>query len=378
MEVVSVALTVCTICKAIETWIDLRAEKEEIIKQISSTVLQIHNILLPFASTEFKGTGEKELSNCIRSVGDVLQRTKEHLVVWVFKRSRKIVAFLNPAALVKMLKDDERQLNNQLIILLTSVAVVGYFRDHAKEAAQISPVLAPPAYSIDPLGELSDAQAQEFWRGYIGTKASVVVITFVEPALFSYRLIMWYDGELSKEACDRMIMLLDEYNAGDDACIAALPGHDDLRTPLLIWIDDEPENVEYEVEEARSKGIQVIELSSTAVAKAWVEANAAFLRENDDGSGVRFISDNVRLEESSDTRSFLNPYAGESFLRYLRGRSFKAPVLIYAGMSMPSTQYVNEYEAAGSTASSSLVLSYISDLAVGGNNVDNWRGFDRS
>ncbi|KAJ3505451.1 hypothetical protein NLJ89_g7408 [Agrocybe chaxingu] len=380
MEVISVALTVCTLCKVIESWIEQRAEKEATITQISATVVQIRNILSPFASAEFKGTGEAQLCDCIRSIGDVLQRTKEHLLVWGYKRSRKIVAFLNPAVLVKQLRDDERQLNNQLIILLTSVAVVGYFRDHAKDAVQ--PQINPPPYEVGPLDELKDQQALEFWRDYIGAK-----ITFIPPDVFCSRLSIWYNGDLSKDACTRIVMLLDEYNVGgitpnnlaralgdeslkcflercskgekplplDHSWIRVAPG-EVLQTPLLVWIDDNPQNNAYEVADARSKGIQVIELSSTSVAKAWVEANYAFLRDNDNPSRVRFISDNVRLEKNLNAGTYLNPSAGESFLRYLRGRFFNAPVLIYTGPSIDST-------------------GYIASLAAKMDDDDEWRGF---
>lgn len=165
MEVISVALTVCTLCKAIESWVDQHAKTEATITQISATVIQIRHILSPFASADFKGTGEAQLCDCIRSVGDVLQRTKEHLLAWSYKRSQKIVAFLNPAALIKQLRDDERQLSNQLILLLTSVAVVGYFRDHAKDAPRIG---LPD--DVGPLADLKDPQAAEFWRDYLGVK----------------------------------------------------------------------------------------------------------------------------------------------------------------------------------------------------------------
>ena len=115
MEVLAIATTVCALCKGINLWIDEQAQKESLLSQISSSVLQIHNILRPFASAEFKGKGETQLSDSIRSIGDVLQRTKEHLVVWKSKRSQKLVAFLNPTALISQLRDDEMQLNRQLI-----------------------------------------------------------------------------------------------------------------------------------------------------------------------------------------------------------------------------------------------------------------------
>lgn len=47
-----------------------------------------------------------------------------------------------------------------------------------------------------------------------------------------------------------------------------------LRVPLLVWVDDRPENNAYEIWRAREMGIQVIELPSTAAAKVWVDENA--------------------------------------------------------------------------------------------------------
>jgi hypothetical protein len=58
----------------------------------------------------------------------------------------------------------------------------------------------------------------------------------------------------------------------DSSWIQVAPG-EALLTPLLVWIDDNPQNNVNEVAHAHSKGIQVIELPSTSVAKAWVEAN---------------------------------------------------------------------------------------------------------
>ena len=90
--------------------------------------------------------------------------------------------FLNPNALIAQLKDDERQLNHQLLILLASIAVVGYFRDHATNGitgAKLSenPPLLQDATEQDPFGpleQLADVDAREFWRDYIGAKVSYI------------------------------------------------------------------------------------------------------------------------------------------------------------------------------------------------------------
>ena len=58
----------------------------------------------------------------------------------------------------------------------------------------------------------------------------------------------------------------------DRSLIDAEPGHE-LRTPLLVWIDDRLNNNAYEVARARGMGIYAIEMTSTAMAKARVDAN---------------------------------------------------------------------------------------------------------
>jgi len=46
-----------------------------------------------------------------------------------------------------------------------------------------------------------------------------------------------------------------------------------LTTPLLIWVDDNPHHNTKHVDYARSLGIGVIELFSTAEAKFWIDEN---------------------------------------------------------------------------------------------------------
>jgi len=175
MDVLAVATTVCALCKAIYLWIEEQTQKEPLLSQIFAWVHQIHDILTHFASVEFKGAGEAQLSNSIRSIGDVLQRTKEHLVAWKSKRSRKFVAFLNPAALIAQLRDDEQQLNRQLMILLTSIAVVEYVRKHPQKGITRIP---PKSAGSEPLEQLADVGAREFWRDYIGAKVGYVTKLF--------------------------------------------------------------------------------------------------------------------------------------------------------------------------------------------------------
>ena len=70
--------------------------------------------------------------------------------------------------------------------------------------------------------------------------------------------------------------------------------------------------------------------------------------------------------ESGDSGQFLNPRAGEDMLRYIRGRKLTGiPVLVFCGHSLPTTQYVSQFELAGSTNRNQLVYSYIKGLHDG-------------
>ena len=100
-----------------------------------------------------------------------------------------------------------------------------------------------------------------------------------------------------------------------------------------------------------------------------------FLRNNDHPSRLCFTRDNVLLETTPDAGTYLNP-TGETFLRYLRGRFFNFPLLVYTGLNIDSTRHVESYDAAGSTTHPKLTLEYIENLAAGKDDDAKWRGFN--
>ena len=101
-----------------------------------------------------------------------------------------------------------------------------------------------------------------------------------------------------------------------------------------------------------------------------------FLRANDTPSRIRFVSDNARYESTTPQAGhFLNLAAGESLLRFLRGRHFNLPVLIFCGVSLPYTTYVRQFEHAGSTTSAQVVRNYALALANGKNDDEGWVRF---
>jgi hypothetical protein len=100
------------------------------------------------------------------------------------------------------------------------------------------------------------------------------------------------------------------------------------------------------------------------------------------------ISDNARIEfDSSSTPSSslsstaqaqYNFSAGETIVRYLRGRLYEMPVLIYCGVSIPYTQYVEGYATCGSTTWANVVTDYIRALKDGRTDDEGWKGFNAS
>ena len=162
-----------------------------------------------------------------------------------------------------------------------------------------------------------------------------------------------------------------------------------------MWIDDNPENNSDRVAFAEYMGVTVFTLMSTASAKAWIDANEGktlqffsstmqsnamtpteHLRRRDDNCQLRFITDNARWESHiAQGRSKLELSAGEAILRFLRGRQYKAPVLVCTNKSLPSTSYVLEYERCGSTTSNIVCLAYIASLAYAVDHDRRWEKF---
>ncbi|RDB27651.1 hypothetical protein Hypma_003167 [Hypsizygus marmoreus] len=391
MEFLSVATAVYGLACAINDWLDQREEKDDTVKQISVTISQIQKILQPFSTMQAADHVERPLFDSVASVGDTMKRTQEHLFVWEYKRTRRIVAFLSPSVVIKQLKDDERQLDRGMMMLLTSIAVVGFVDRRRQQRPRPVDDRPPPATAGSILESISNHDVREFWSGYIGEQ-----ISLVPSDEFRARLGIWLKGEISAEAWLTLNLRLDEFGIGGvtpsnlDSFIGdgrledvvhsfikesnAISRYklktpknvqpaDTPRLPLLICIDDNPINIDDEVKHALTFGINVVQLTSTALAKAWIDANKEFLKCNDDPSLIRVISDNHRTE--STTNPFLNLAAGENILRYLRGHQLKIPVLIYAASSISLTTYVEQYQGAGSTYIPRVCMEYITAFGAG-------------
>lgn len=71
----------------------------------------------------------------------------------------------------------------------------------------------------------------------------------------------------------------------------------------------------------------------------------------------------------------MNLAAGEQLIRFIRGRSYKAPVLVFCFHSLPSTTYVRRYDQSGSTALKAVCSDYIKALAKAETEDAGWRTF---
>ncbi|KAF9265584.1 hypothetical protein L218DRAFT_147441 [Marasmius fiardii PR-910] len=147
--------------------------------------------------------------------------------------------------------------------------------------------------------------------------------------------------------------------------------------PIFVLVDDNPENMREALQHAGTLGVDKYVFTSTAAAKSWFEWNEDMLRQADQTARLRIISDNSRWEEDIDAGQkspgpSMNLRAGETILRYLRGRQYRAPVLICAGMSMTMTQYVLQYSNAGSTPYQEVVDDFLDGLVDPGKAQDIW------
>jgi len=131
-----------------------------------------------------------------------------------------------------------------------------------------------------------------------------------------------------------------------------------IKSPILIWVDDKsnPEEVVY----AKKRGVTVVALRSTAEAKEWIKDNSLIMEEEDTlYTKLRIITSNVR--ESAGTSLDIN--AGEDIVRFVRGRRYKAPILVYCG-DLNYVKYVTKYEACTATNHRSDALQFVDGLKV--------------
>ena len=172
MDPVSTVITLITLAISIRTWLDDVKEKDSTITAISAHIDRVPVILEPFKVA----TGlEPAIQSSLLAVGDALARTKEHLSVWGSKRSKRrsssftsLTEFLDPSGVTKQLKEDERHLSQQIMLLSLSLTASSYFRDR-------SPVTSEDDMRNFISSSIRNQELLEFWRQYIGPNVSFLL-----------------------------------------------------------------------------------------------------------------------------------------------------------------------------------------------------------
>jgi len=153
---------------------------------------------------------------------------------------------------------------------------------------------------------------------------------------------------------------------------------DELRIPLLVWVDDHANrgSAYTLISHAKELGVQVHTFKSTLETEKWIDHNIGtcppvklltetdFLRKHNGApKGIRFVTDVVRYEESEDGMK-LDPNAGFKVTKYIRDRLSNAPILVRThSNNLKNTKFVREFWLTGSTCEDGVVLQYIDALA---------------
>jgi len=169
MEALPIIMAVYTLAIGVGSWLQECAEHERTVKEISGTISQIQNILLPLKTTSI----DKPVLDSVRSIGDTLKRTEKHLLVWQYKRTRRISSLFVPSTALGQLKRDAQQLNQQLVLLLTSLAIVQYSHSQSGSSAGSESESESESSTRSPatvLDWVENRDVIEFWRGYVGEK----------------------------------------------------------------------------------------------------------------------------------------------------------------------------------------------------------------
>ncbi|KAL6067847.1 Tripartite motif-containing protein 3 [Balamuthia mandrillaris] len=104
----------------------------------------------------------------------------------------------------------------------------------------------------------------------------------------------------------------------------AEPGNETQQAPVLLWVDDQPDNNAKEVAIATGLGWTVVQKKSTQEAKEYLEANPDLKARP--FASFRIISDIFRPDEGDD--------AAKNLITWLRENGWATPVMIYCGKSL--------------------------------------------
>jgi hypothetical protein len=164
MDPLTAITTAANIALTIKKWVDDTAEKNEAIIAIGSTINRLSNVLGLLATKARAGEIDSIITPEIDYLGSLLTKTLQHVRVWTPHRLnvKKIVATLNPATVVEVIREDERKIMEQLIMLMFALSARSYANDgvHA------------PDDNVQPnaLKWIRNPEVADFWGAFVGSK----------------------------------------------------------------------------------------------------------------------------------------------------------------------------------------------------------------
>ena len=164
----AIAQTVYGLAVAITSFIAEHDDKDAVNKQISDIVVQIQNIIHPLLSRRITNT---PLQQCLQGLQIELTNTHEHMKMWKERRSRRLLALINPWAVTQQLKDDQKQLMDRYHLLIGAMQVF----HHLKENSLVAPPSKVDISQKDTV-KRNRIEVLDFWERCIGHEVSKSIL----------------------------------------------------------------------------------------------------------------------------------------------------------------------------------------------------------
>ena len=221
----TIANAVYGLAVGITNFIAEHEDKDAVNQEISSIATLIQTIIHPLLSRKIKNL---PLQQCLQGLQSVLSNTHEHMKMWKERRSRRMLALINPWAVTQQLKEDRDQLMAHYTLVMGAMQVF----DHIKGYNMITPSskVDRPNPSQGKKKKMKESEVLDFWEKCIGKEVSEPKpfllldhqLTFpsfeksgsVTGAYLCQQLSSWMGTTLDAVASQRLLLCLDHKNTG--------------------------------------------------------------------------------------------------------------------------------------------------------------------
>jgi len=150
----------------VKKWLDDTQKKEQAITNLSTTVNLVYLILSPLEDENTSQNLQPFVIASLVSIGEVLSRIKDHLLLWKDKRIRavKLLSFVTPGRVINDLRDDAQLLSQHLLAISFALQVSNFVQERSKHSLSL---LEP-----SPLDMIKNAEVRTFWHEMIGPRVS--------------------------------------------------------------------------------------------------------------------------------------------------------------------------------------------------------------